>query len=381
MGRHPFPRNQRLKHCVYPTHADASDVRSAFSHWKDEIVTSDGARGFLRTRRPDTPDGQANSTVSEGIAYGMLITVMLDEQDMFDAFWSYAACFLNKSGLMDWYIAPDGSRPLGVGAASDADEDMAWALLMADRQWGGRGSLNESYLSIAQRLIDAIYLTEVDQGQWPDMFLPGDDWRGKNVFNPSYFAPNQYRAFGEVTGNVAGWQRVIDRGYAILEGSLNVASGNQQNGLVPAWCDASGRPVEAFPGAMQNYQYDSARMPFRMAQDWAFFREPRAHAYLGKISGFFADIGAHALVDGYALDGRPAPDPRSPPDNPGSAVFVGCAAAGAMHDPKYQGFIDASYARVRTGRLLTRSRYYNHCWTVLSLLMLTGNLNELPKHT
>ena len=28
--------------------------------------------------------------------------------------------------------------------------------------------------------------------------------------------------------------------------------------------------------------------------------------------------------------------------------------------------------------LLTRSRYYNHCWTVLSLLMLTGNLVELP---
>jgi endo-1,4-beta-D-glucanase Y len=381
MGRFPFPRNQRLKHCVYPTHADAADVKLAFSRWRDEIVTADGARGFLRTRRPDTPDGQANSSVSEGIAYGMLITVMLDEQDMFDAFWSYAACFLNKSGLMDWYIAPDGARPLGVGAASDADEDMAWALLMADRQWGGRGGLHENYLSLAQRLIDAIYLTEVDQGQWPDMFLPGDDWRGKNVFNPSYFAPNQYRAFGEVTGNVAGWQRVIDRGYDILESSLNAANGNQQNGLVPAWCDASGNPVEAFPGAMQNYQYDSARMPFRMAQDWAFFREPRAHAYLAKISGFFAEVGADALVDGYALDGRPAPDPRSPPDNPGSAVFVGCAAAGAMHDPKFQGFIDASYARVRTGRLLTRSRYYNHCWTVLSLLMLTGNLNELPKVT
>jgi hypothetical protein len=30
------------------------------------ILTADGARGFLRVRCPDTPDGAANSTVSEG---------------------------------------------------------------------------------------------------------------------------------------------------------------------------------------------------------------------------------------------------------------------------------------------------------------------------
>jgi len=378
MGRHPFPRNQRLPHLCYPERADPGDALRAFSSWRSEIVTADGARGFVRTRRPDTPDGQANSTVSEGIAYGMIIAVMFDDQALFDGFWSYARCFLNQNGLMDWYIAPDGSRPLGVGAASDADEDMAWALLMANRQWGGRGSLEESYLSTAQRLIDAIYRTEVDQNQWPDMFLPGDDWRGKNVFNPSYFAPNQYRSFGEVTGNVIGWQRVIDRGYQIIESSLNDHSGNATNGLVPAWCDASGKPVEAFPGAMQNYQYDSASTPFRMSQDWAFSKEPRARAYLERISAFFAGVGANDIVDGYTLDGRPAPDPRSVARNPGSAVFIGCAAVGAMHDPKYQAFVDAAYARVRTGELLARSRYYNHCWTVLSLLMLSGNLSEFP---
>jgi endo-1,4-beta-D-glucanase Y len=378
MGRFPFPQNQRLPHISYPRHADAGDVRGAFERWRDEIVTSDGARGGLRTRRPDTPDGQANSTVSEGIAYGMIIAVMMDDQAMFDGFWTYARCFLNKSGLMDWYIAPDGQKPIAVGAASDADEDMAWALIMADRQWGGAGSLGESYASIALRLIDAIYNTEVDHDRWPDMFLPGDDWRGRDVFNPSYFAPNQYRLFGEVSGNAGAWQRVVDRGYEVLERSLNDASGNRKNGLVPAWCDSSGTPVEAFPGAMTNYQYDSARTPFRMAQDYALSRDERARAYLARTSAFFANLGADALVDGYTLDGKPAPDPRSPAQNPGSAVFVACAAAGAMHDPKYADFVEAAYARVRTGQLLTRSRYYNHCWTVLGLLMLTGNLNELP---
>lgn len=382
MTRFPFPHDQRLSHCYYPRQASAADAQRAFQSWREEIVTSDGARGFVRTRRPDTPDGTANSTVSEGIAYGMVISVMFGDQALFDGFWGYARCFLNANGLMNWYIAPDGSKALGVGGASDAEEDMAWALVMADRQWGGSGAFSETYLSMAKRLIDAIYETEVDHGQyqpeWADMFLPGDDWRGRNVFNPSYFAPNQYRLFGEVSGNVAGWERVVEQGYVVLNRSLNAASGNQHNGLVPAWCDHLGVPVEAFPGAMKNYQYDSARTPFRIGQDWAYYQEPRAREYLQKVSKFFAGIGADNLVDGYTLDGKPAPDPKSPPGNPGSAVFVGCAAAGAMHDAAFGSFVDAAYARVRTGKLLTRSRYYNHCWTVLSTLMLSGNLIELP---
>lgn len=373
MGRYPFPHNQRLPHCVYPQQADHADVVFAFQAFRDEIVTREGARGFARTRRPDTPDGVANSTVSEGIAYGMLIAVMMDDQILFDDFWNYAQCFLNKSGLMDWYIAPNGEQALGVGAATDADEDMAWALIMAERQWGGRGACREAYLDSARRLIDAIYETEVDHQRWPDLLLPGDDWRGRDVFNPSYFAPNQYREFGDLTGNREGWQRVIDEGYRVLFRSLNQTNGNADNGLVPAWCTSAGVPVEAFPGALTNYQYDSARTPFRLIQDWQTAKDERAGRYLALTSNFFSSLGAHTIVDGYCLDGTPAPDPLSRTSELGSAVFVGCAAVGAMHDSRFTHFLNQAYARVRTGKLLARSRYYNHCWTVMTLLMLTGN--------
>ena len=100
----------------------------------------------MRTRRPDTPDGQANSTVSEGIAYGMLIAVMCDDQALFDGFWTYARCFLNKSGLMDWYIAPDGARVLAPGAASDADVGDGPAA-------GGAGSAPRGEISTAGGLL------------------------------------------------------------------------------------------------------------------------------------------------------------------------------------------------------------------------------------
>ncbi len=379
MGRFPFPQNQRLSGCIYPAAADAEDARQAFLRFRDDIVTSEGARGFLRTRRPDTPDGIADSTVSEGIAYGMMIAVAFDDQPLFDAFWQYALCFMNDSGLMSWYIAPDGSRALGSGGATDSDEDMAWALVMAHRQWGGHGSLRETYSSYAQRQIERVWRLEVDHGLFPGMLLPGDEWRGQNVFNPSYFAPSEYRLFGEVSGERRGFQQVIDRGYEIVFASLNEANQNRENGLVPAWCDAAGAPVEAFPGAMTNYQTDSARLPFRLGQDWAYHAEPRAYDYLAKVSAFFAGVGAEHIGDGYALSGQPHPDPRTVQPNPGSAVFVGCAAVGAQHDPRYQRFVDEAYARVRTGKLLARSRYYNHCWTVLSLLMLTGNLLTFPE--
>jgi endo-1,4-beta-D-glucanase Y len=378
MARFPFPQNQRLPGVCYPSHADSKDAHIAYLRFHQEIVTGEGACGFLRTRRPDTPDGVPNSTVSEGIAYGMIIAVMVGEQPLFDAFWQYALCFLNQNGLMSWYIAPDGSRALGSGGATDSDEDMAWALVMAHRQWGGRGSLKETYLSYAERQIERVWRFEVDHGDFDGMLLPGDEWRGRNVFNPSYFAPNQYRIFGEISGERAGFSRVIDRGYEIVFNSLNDANQNRENGLVPAWCDAAGTPVEAFPGAMTNYQTDSARLPFRLSQDFAYNGDPRARQYLAKVSNFFATLGAEQIGDGYELSGKPAPDPRTVQPNHGSAVFVGCAAVGAQHDPRYQDFLDAAYARVRTGKLLARSRYYNHCWTVMSLLMLSGNLVEFP---
>ncbi len=386
MTRFPFPRDERLPHLCYPEAASSEDVVRAHAAWQQEIVTSEGAEGFLRTVRPDTPDGEPYSTVSEGISYGMMISVMMDDQASFDAFWKYADHWSNENGLMCWYVAADGSRALGTGGASDADEDIAWALLMAHRQWGDRGALSETYESLAKRQIDRIWRYEVDHEKWPDMFLPGDEWRGQNVFNPSYFAPHQYRVFGEVTGNVQGWQRVIDRGYEILDRCLNDASGNRENGLVPAWCDFEGRPVEAFPGAEQNYQTDSARLPFRMVLDWALSRDPRAKAYLDKICGFFQVQGAANIIDGYDLDGAPLPDRKTKDHGAGSAVFVGCAGAGAMCDPQYQSLLDATYERVKTGRLLARSRYYNLSWTVLSLLMMTGNFGTFgagpdPRHS
>jgi endo-1,4-beta-D-glucanase Y len=374
-ARYPFPQNARSPRCTYPTNANAEDARRAYQAWKDEVVSSDGAGGFRRVTRPNSPGGETNSTVSEGIAYGMMIAVAMDDQPLFDDFWRYSQLWLNANGLMHWYINAAGTAVLDDGGATDSDEDMAWALVLASRQWGGQGALDMPYLDLAKRQIDLIWQHEIDHERG-DMVLAGDSWGDNVIFNPSYFAPNEYRVFGEVTGKVAEWNRVIDRGYEIIFASLNAASMNAENGLVPAWCEPSGVPKVPFDGGPTHYQYDSARMPFRIGLDYCYSGEPRAAEYLAKVSQFFAGIGADNITDGYELDGTPRPDADSPAGSPQSAVFVGTAAVGAMHAPGFQAFIDAAYANVATGELLARSRYYNLSWTTLTLLMLSGNLLE-----
>ncbi len=363
----PFPQNRFSNNCSYPKFRNA-DVKAAYEKWKADTVTGDGAGGFLRVKRPKDPGLEANSTVSEGIAYGMLIAVYMADQSLFDALWKYEQLKLDDKGLMDWYISADGEKRLGTGAASDADEDMAWALLMADRQWGGKGSLGDSYLNIAQKQIDLVYNHEIQDDK---LLKPGDGWGGWSTVNPSYFAPSYYRAFAKATGNDK-WNDVLQTSYDVLEKSLNSANKNLDNGLVPAWCTSDGSPNAGawMDGtAPTHYQYDSCRTPFRIGLDYCQTGEPRAQSYVAKTSQFFSGIGAKQIVDGYNLDGTPRPQYQGGQ----SAAFVGPAVVGAMSSANFLPFIQDGYDNVATMSLLVGGDYYDESWTVLSLLMLSGN--------
>jgi endo-1,4-beta-D-glucanase Y len=382
----PFPQNRQSNNCVYPAAYRNEDVQAAYTQWRTDLITSSGAGGFRRVQRlASDPVLQVGSTVSEGIGYGMLIAVYMNDQSLFDDLWKYEQLHLGgcqastcpPMGLMDWYISADGSSSLGTGGATDADEDMAFALVMAAKQWGGQGSLAKTYQKAAIDQIIAVWVLEVYQS---NLIKPGT-WGDNNSVNVSYFAPAYYRVFKAFGGNLPksdggswnpNWDATIDTSYNIINSSLSAANGNQNNGLVPAWCNSSGVPN---PSALQsgnptNYQYDSCRTPFRIALDWCWNAEPRAKAYVAKTSAFFSGIGAHNIVDGYKLDGTPQAQ------NPGklSAAFIGPAGVGAMSSSSYQSFLDDSYAALATRMLLAGGTYYEESWTTISLLMMTANL-------
>ncbi len=379
----PFPQNRESSRCIYPHLYDNDDVSAAYAQWKNDTVTSDGAKGFRRVKRPNEPGLDANSTVSEGIGYGMLIAVYMDDQSLFDDLWNYEQQQLDgRYGLMNWYIKADGSgpadNPSGVGPATDADEDMAYALIMADKQWGGKGSLSKTYLDFAKSQMSAVWNNEI----YNFIYLRAGPWADDSNLNLSYFAPSYYKVFATIDQTpTSNWTKVIDTMYTVLSASLNASNGNASNGLVPAWCDSKGNPNGQAYGSTggpspTNYQYDSCRTPFRVGLDWCLSGDTRAQAYVAKTSSFFSGTvgGATKIVDGYDLNGSPHAQYQTGTNAQiQSAAFVGPAGVGAMSNASYQNFVNDAYSVLITGKALIGGTYYDDSWMVMSLLMMTGN--------
>ena len=345
----PFPQHRLSASCSYPTNCNDADVQTSWTTYKAKMIAT--ASGGLRVQRPEN----GNDTVSEGIAYGMMMAVVMADKATFDGLWSFAKTKRNGSSLMSWHLNADGSVASGgSGAASDADEDMAFALVMADRQWTG-------YTSDASAQIAAILAKEVSSS---NVFLPDDSGNMNTDVNPSYFAPAYYRVFQTVTGQTR-WGQVVDATYTMLNKCANATTG-----LVPDWCVQSSGAASS-RGA--NYSYDAARTPFRIALDACWNNEARAVAYLGKVSAFFDGLGAVNIVDGYAPSGTVTGQ------YPAIAAFVGPAGTSGMPSNKAQLMRDA-YSRVaaitKTGTS-SAYNYYNGSWGLLSIMLMTGNLVNL----
>lgn len=374
------PRLMPQGFCYFPTAYLQDDVVAAYEDWKQTVVTSDGAvnpqtgssEGLLRVRKPNS-GSVIGSTVSEGQGYGLLLSVYMDDQEVFDSLWRYTKLHFNDNGLMDWEIHPDGMQVIGAGAASDGDEDMAWALIMAARKWGGQGTLDATYEEEAKALINAMWEHEVDHERG-EMLKPGDQWGGEDITNISYFAPAYYKVFGKFVGKESDWNKVVDTSYRIINASLSDQNGNRDNGLVPAWCDSNGTP-KSISGLPTHFQNDSTRTPFRVGQDYCYFGEPRAKEYMQKITSFYVGVGVANIVDGYNLDGTPHPEHSDGSSLPAS--FVGPAAVGALYSQENLAFVDEAYAALATLGLDAGTIYYQKSWTALSLLMLAGGFAEL----
>ena len=194
----PFPQNRESSRCVYPT-------GYLNSHVVGRVRAMEGRHRHQQRRRRRPPRAAAapptrstmytpaNSTVSEGIAYGMMIAVYMNDRPLFDDLWNYEQKHLNGNGLMNWSINADGMGAPAWARATDADEDMAFALVMADRQWGAtrRAQLPESRRARSttiwnHEIIDSKLLGTATAGA-----------TGNNI-NISYFAPAFYRIFKQV---------------------------------------------------------------------------------------------------------------------------------------------------------------------------------------
>lgn len=359
---YPFPQNDVYPFGIMPTNRNSVDADSVYTNWKNRHVSTDGAGGFRRVIW-DT----LRATVSEGIGYGMLLSVNRGDQALFNDLWGYYNLHLDPTGLMIWIIDSLGN-PFSIGgftasgSATDAEEDVAYALVLAHRQWGSGGAVN--YLQAANTQINKVFQYEIDSVY----FLPksGNEPGGIYRVNFSYFAPAYYRVFREITSNL-GWDSVLNNTYSFL--SFFVGTHSFTTGLVPDWCLPNGDPVTFCPPEFPcryTYYYDACRTPWRIAMDYVWFGDIRALTFCSLISNFSRSVGSQNILDEYTLGGTPLGVHHN-------NAFIGPFGAGAMATlPTNQAFLDSIYSE-NVNTFSGRWNYYNSSLKALTLFMQTGN--------
>ena len=185
--KYPFPQhvtyasgtirpNQRTQ-----TQQD-DDVRAFYDGWKTDFVLAAGTdpsgKPLYRIAFGKT-DPNREKTVSEGQGFGMLIVALMagddpNAQTIFDGLWRFTRAHPRciDPRLMGWRVPED---PDGSDSAFDGDCDTAYALLLADKQWGSAGEIN--YHAEAVQLITAILQSTIG----PDSLLPTKGDVGSNA--------------------------------------------------------------------------------------------------------------------------------------------------------------------------------------------------------
>jgi endo-1,4-beta-D-glucanase Y len=362
--------------------ADAKFLVPAYDQWKARFVRDD------KVIRPEN----GNDVLSEGIAFGMLIALNMNDQSLFDGLYGTwkGSPAVGASTLMKSCLGSSGGST-GVacspsdGSSTGADQDVAYALLMADRLWGG------SYKANAIAMLKEIWDKDID-GTGTKLPKGGSQFEAptgtepKKMTSASYFAPSYYRAFATADSDAShDWLGVVAAVYGVITGPI---AGS--NGLIPAWCGKSCTVAASNDGSGgDTYQYDSHRIPMRVGLDYCFNGAAEAKAYADRITAFFANAGRYGvghLVDMY--------DPRATEaccnQTTNSASMLGTAAVGAMASGA-QTFLDEAYQVVfdiatrgtmapalippfaSADRRQPTYSYYNATMAMLTLLIMTGN--------
>jgi endo-1,4-beta-D-glucanase Y len=368
-GPFTFPQNKVSGTCTLTTVGGAANsAQAAYTSWKNTFLTTGGApAGALRVQRPSNQ----GDTVSEGIGYGMLAAVYMNDQPTFDSLWKYGQSHFNTKGLMSWHITAGGTlvNAGDPGSASDGDVDMIWALIMASDQWS-----SPMYLTAAGNMIQAMRQNSIG----PDGLLkPGDTWGGTTLTDPSYFSPAYFRVFAVVSGDLVWARDIIDKNYTVLA----MISGS--NGLVPDWTTDSGIVNMGFltnagtaGGSSSNgwdnshYGYDASRTPWRIAMDWCFNKEPRAQAYLNKVGGFFAPMASNIgnIGDQYALNGSVTSQNHN-------MAFIGPIGVAGMAG--FPALTDAAFMYGASGQ--GDQSYFPASLRMISMIMMSGNFLDYTK--
>jgi oligosaccharide reducing-end xylanase len=169
------------------------------------------------------PDIQHNDVRSEGMSYGMMITVQLNKKAEFDALWNRSVTHMYQKdpahpsyGFFSWNLSYDGTVRDEL-PAPDGEEYYVMALYFAANRWGnGEGIYN--YKAYADRILGDMVHRKPITGKVRQYGGVRDHTVGKEV-NEEYgmilFSPDERNSFSDVSYHLPAfyelWARSGDR--------------------------------------------------------------------------------------------------------------------------------------------------------------------------
>lgn len=286
-------------------------IQTHYRQWHRDYLQGDDEKYVLTTSQG--PD----QTLSEAQGYGMLITALAARHGVatarqtFDQLTRYyLAHRLNKhTPLMAWRQTMTGQTMRSTAAemtsATDGDLDIAYALIMADENWGSRGPL--AYKALAQDLIRAIKRTEINpQTQLPLVGNWAQAAPNRHLVRPSDLSAAYFRRFAKYMQD-GSWVQVALNSQTLLEKlSEQQATGLMADFVMVPKADLT--PQRVTPNQVASlhdgqYGFNACRIPWRVAYDYQLSRSEVSRDVTQKLLTFFTKQSHITAV--YRLDGRP----------------------------------------------------------------------------
>ena len=373
----PFPQDLNYENCIKPNHVTKEQiidgVTGCYESWKRTYIKeSNGVTpggGYYVEMKGTGGDGN-EITTSEAHGYGMIIFALMagyekDAKKYFDGMYN----MYNKhrstgnKNNMSWVIDKSELTEKDSASATDGDMDIAYALLLADAQWGSDGEIN--YLKEAQRIIsEGIKVSDMSVETKRTIL---GDWDTNN-FNTraSDWMTGHFRAYYKAT-NDPFWNEAADTVYDIINRITEEYS--PYTGLMPDFIvedPPKPAPKQFLEGDTDgDYSWNSCRYPFRIVMDYALYGTPEAKEACNKMVNWIKEQTSNdpsKIKAGYSLGGGELADY-------GSAAFTAPFIAACIVDSTHQEYLNEGWYLIKR----VKQGYYSDSISLLCLLLISGN--------
>ncbi len=350
-------------------------VRQHYAAWKSNYLRNLGGEFWVKY-------DATNSTVSEAHGYGMVLTSYMGDRAIFDSMLRYFKTHPSKltPHLMAWKQTLKNGKMANVeggDSATDGDLDVAYALLLAHKQWGSAGATD--YRAEALLVLHAVLEGEFNSATTT---LKVGDWAAgadANLTRPSDFMSGHMLAFARAdAANRETWLAIHTKIAAIV--NFQFAHGSAKTGLMPDFMVKQGADfVPAIGTVLEgkhdgDFAYNACRTPWRLAMSHIVEANTAMLAPLRKQAAWIRTITSsdpsRIKAGYYVRNGVNGKSYVNYSDLPFTAPFAVVAMLGGT---KGQGWLNKLWDSITGGDFGITTDYYGDSLRMQVLLTVSGN--------